>query len=262
MINVDTVYQKVLALANKEQRGYITPQEFNLFAQQSQMEIIDQYFYDLNHHRKVEGNDMQYSDMVALLEEKLGALTIELPLNCPLCKNNRGAWHPFPEDLYKLGSVVKTSGGAYNYDKVLDQISYSEAMRYNQSPLTSFNYHNMAYTIMNDPNRNSPGNISNNGAIKGFQVWTNYPGGPVNTFGNVIKITYVIRPRDPKWGYVVVGEKAMYDPSKTINFELHKAEESELVYKILKLAGVSIKRDDIMKAGQGMESLLSQQEKQ
>ena len=66
MINVDTVYQKVLALANKEQRGYITPQEFNLFAQQSQMEIIDQYFYDLNHHRKVEGNDMQYSDMVAL----------------------------------------------------------------------------------------------------------------------------------------------------------------------------------------------------
>ena len=32
MINVDSVYQKVLALANKEQRGYITPQEYNLFA--------------------------------------------------------------------------------------------------------------------------------------------------------------------------------------------------------------------------------------
>ena len=27
-ISVDTVYQRVLALANKEQRGYITPQEF------------------------------------------------------------------------------------------------------------------------------------------------------------------------------------------------------------------------------------------
>ena len=29
-IKVDTVYQRVLAIANKEQRGYITPQEFNL----------------------------------------------------------------------------------------------------------------------------------------------------------------------------------------------------------------------------------------
>ena len=39
MINIDTIYQKVLALANKEQRGYITPQEFNLLADKAQMEI-------------------------------------------------------------------------------------------------------------------------------------------------------------------------------------------------------------------------------
>ena len=36
-VSVDRVYQKVLALANKEQRGYITPQEFNLFADHAQM---------------------------------------------------------------------------------------------------------------------------------------------------------------------------------------------------------------------------------
>ena len=46
-INIDTVYQRVLALANKEQRGYITPQEFNLHANQAQMDIFEQYFYDL-----------------------------------------------------------------------------------------------------------------------------------------------------------------------------------------------------------------------
>ena len=42
MVRVDNVYQKVLALANKEQRGYITPQEFNLFADLAQMEIFEQ----------------------------------------------------------------------------------------------------------------------------------------------------------------------------------------------------------------------------
>ena len=58
-ISVDTVYQKVLAMANKEQRGYITPQEFNLFANQAQMDIFEQYFYDLDNNK---GN---------LVEEKL-----------------------------------------------------------------------------------------------------------------------------------------------------------------------------------------------
>ena len=40
-ININTVYQKVLALANKEQRGYITPQEFNLLADKAQNEIYE-----------------------------------------------------------------------------------------------------------------------------------------------------------------------------------------------------------------------------
>ena len=46
-VPIDTVYQRVLTLANKEQRGYITPQEFNLLANQAQMEIFEQYFYDI-----------------------------------------------------------------------------------------------------------------------------------------------------------------------------------------------------------------------
>lgn len=52
------------------------------------------------------------------------------------------------------------------------------------------------------------------------------------------------------------------DSSVTTNFELHASEENELVYKILKLAGVSMKRDDIATAGQSLESVQIQQEKQ
>ena len=71
MVNVDTVYQKVLALANKEQRGYITPQEFNLFADHAQMEIFEQYFYDSDQFKRRSGNDSEYHDMVDLIDEKL-----------------------------------------------------------------------------------------------------------------------------------------------------------------------------------------------
>ena len=69
-ISVNKIYQTVLALANKEQRGYITPQEFNLFADHAQMDIFEQYFYDLNQFKRTVGNDTIHSDMVNILEEK------------------------------------------------------------------------------------------------------------------------------------------------------------------------------------------------
>jgi hypothetical protein len=47
-----------------------------------------------------------------------------------------------------------------------------------------------------------------------------------------------------------------------VDFELHPSEEVELVYKILKYAGISMQRDDIMRSGQGLEQLQTQQEKQ
>ena len=47
MINIDTVYQKVLTLANREQRGYVTPQEFNLLADKAQLDILNNYFHDI-----------------------------------------------------------------------------------------------------------------------------------------------------------------------------------------------------------------------
>ena len=71
MVKVDSVYQRVLALANKEQRGYITPQEFNLFANHAQQEIFEQYFYSLNQVARIPGNEYVYADVDDMLEEKI-----------------------------------------------------------------------------------------------------------------------------------------------------------------------------------------------
>ena len=54
----------------------------------------------------------------------------------------------------------------------------------------------------------------------------------------------------------------MYDPTNKVDFELHQSEENELVYKILKFAGLSMRRNDLAQGGQGLESLQIQQEKQ
>ena len=47
-INVNTVYQTVLSILNKEQRGYLTPDEFNKTTTQVQLDIFEKYFDDFS----------------------------------------------------------------------------------------------------------------------------------------------------------------------------------------------------------------------
>ena len=75
MINIDTVYQRVLAIANKEQRGYITPLEFNLLANQASLDVFEQYFYDLNQFERVVAEKPSLSDMSELIKNKLTNFT-------------------------------------------------------------------------------------------------------------------------------------------------------------------------------------------
>jgi hypothetical protein len=70
-INVDTVYKTVLLILNKEQRGYMTPDEFNKTATQVQLEIFETYFDDLNQQLRVPDNDSEYADRQKSLQEKL-----------------------------------------------------------------------------------------------------------------------------------------------------------------------------------------------
>jgi hypothetical protein len=49
-INIDTVYKNVLSILNKEQRGYLTPDEFNKIARQSQLLLLDVAFWSIIIH--------------------------------------------------------------------------------------------------------------------------------------------------------------------------------------------------------------------
>jgi len=70
-INVNTVYQTVLLILNKEQRGYITPDEFNKTATQVQLDIFEQYFDDLNQQLRVPQADVDYSDRQMNIDENI-----------------------------------------------------------------------------------------------------------------------------------------------------------------------------------------------
>ena len=223
MVSIDTVYQKVLTFANKEQRGYITPQEFNLFADQAQNEIFEQYFYDLNQYsRNPEGTE-EYSDIISNINEKIVPFEKTSNIISGVISAN---------DLYRLGTVV--SEGYIRVEEVpQDKIYYIL-----NSPLTKPTFDRPIYI------RTSANSIT--------------------THPNLTDVTcnYIKKPTKPNWGYVVLDGKAMFDSINASNFELHPSEENELVYKILKFAGITIKQDYVAKAGATLEQSQVQQEKQ
>jgi len=208
MILVDTVYQKVLALANKEQRGYITPQEFNLLANQAQTEIFEQYFYDQKNEDINLKNSTEFSNVDEMLDEKLSNFKIIQVLT------STGNTASLPSNMYRLGSLFISDSLVE-----IEQVTEEELMYLQQSPLAK-------------PSLDMPAFVRS----KSDSV-TLYPALSTN-----ISCNYIRKPVIAKWTYNVINGSALYNASAidVRNFELHESEETKLVYKILSLAGITI----------------------
>jgi hypothetical protein len=242
MVNINEVYNIVLTITNKDNRGYITPEEFNNLADQAQNEIFENYFNKQAMYESGVAISTDFSDPVLSNSEKINIFYASSNLTV---SNNLWA---LPSDLYKVGIVSVNNVDA-------DLASHKDLKYINLSPLTAPVSTQPVYTI-------------NGSAIKIY---------PSTVVSNVL-LEYLKKPNKPKWGYLMptaqqvasgVPNKPIYDstvfnPStddysntaKSLNFELHPSEKNELVYKILTLAGVTIKQADIAGFGQSKDQQL------
>jgi len=228
-ISIDTVYQRVLAIANKEQRGYITPLEFNLLANQAQLDVFEQYFYDRSQSARGPGNATHYSDVDTMLDEKISIFEVGAAISGSL-----------PVDLYRVGSVVVLS---LNGDVEARHVSRKDWVTMANSPLLKPTNRRPVYTRDAD----------------GIQVF-----GENNALIADSFVNYVSIPRKVEWGYDVIGEKALHNgsPNRTFHFQHHRSEETELVIKVLELAGVIIQDPGLIQYADGEDGKKNQQEKQ
>lgn len=215
-VTIDTVYQRVLAIANKEQRGYITPQEFNLLANQAQLDIFEQYFYDLNQFSRLPGNETRYADMIDIIEEKISIFE-KFRQDVSMSAGGVGT---LPANTHKLGAVSYNTGSGY---VEIEHINQNELNKYINSPLTA-------------PTATRPIYIKTSETA--IQV---YP----TTITSAVTCNYIAKPASVSWNYTTVLGEPLYNAANSTNFELHESEETELVLKILELAGVTIKSPDL-----------------
>ena len=231
-ISVDTVYQRVQSILNKENRGYLTPQEFNLFANQAQLEIFEQYFFDLNQYERLPKKDTEYSNLVKTINERTSKFKTSATLTFTT------SYFEMPSDMHKLGTVI------YNSTTPVEEIDQKNLLEYTLSPLTSPSTTNPVYIQ----------NIQTTSSVWSIVV---YP----STIQSLITATYIREPVEASWATKTVVGNALYDASNSTNFELHDSEETNLVLKILLYAGLSIGNLEATQIASGQETKKIQQEK-
>tara|TARA_R100001509_G_scaffold35967_1_gene19098 strand:- start:270 stop:1037 length:768 start_codon:yes stop_codon:yes gene_type:complete len=246
-VNINSVYQKVLALSNKEQRGYITPQEFNLLADMAQNEIFENYFHQARNSSIKIKDDDNPMDILESIEDKLhpfykqhlnvtitgGALNL---LN-PVAGVNTG------EDIYKIIDIGVYDGSVFIPAVKVSAKEYNSISANTKSVLYPTSSRPIYYvSAKNDP---SPFGTPNHVA----RIV------PAPSDSTIVSVHYYRQPLTPNWAYVVVNEKALYNSNVSVDFELSASEEEHLVSRILLLAGGAIKQPDL---SQGAASLLQQ----
>ena len=239
-VNVDIVYKTVLSILNKEQRGYMTPQEFNKTATQVQLEIFEQYFDDLNQQLRVPQSDENYADRVANIEEKMSIF--ETTGLCTYTSNSAGGYFTLPTtdsyglvcSPYRLGSLAYKN--IYNTTLgPLEELQKSEFYYIQNSRLTASTEKNPTFLRESGRIIVAPSSITTN-----------------------ITANYIRKPLDPVWGFTVgsrgqyIYNPAPYTPGTPAtgsrNFEVHESEQTRLIIKILMYAGIIIKDPQIVQA--------------
>jgi hypothetical protein len=230
-INVDTVYKTVLLILNQQQRGYMTPDEFNKVSTQVQLNIFEKYEDDLNQQYRAPQNDTEYANRVKNIEENLqffqrtGATAYVGP-----------HFTLTPTDIYRLGSVF------YKGTELTQYAQRNEITQLLLSPLTQ-------------PTTSFPIYLYENNLLYIYPTTI--------IVGTDITISYLKTPADVVWAYGVgsLGQFE-YNAGNSTDFELNISEQSNVIIRVLAYAGIIINDPTIIQAAMQETQLEEQNSKQ
>ena len=244
-INVNTVYTTVLSILNKEQRGYLTPDEFNKVATQVQLEIFESYFENLNQQLRSPQNNTEYANRVKLLREKIA--TFETSAVATVTLSGIFGQATLPADLHRFGMLEYTNSSKLPVE--VEKLSRHMFLQARRSQLTS-------------PSQDYPicyieGNNLN--ILPGIATVAANAGN--GTGAQSYMVEYVKKPTSPIWAFTInsVGGY-VYNSVGSVDFEISDVDQTELITKILMYTGVIIRDPELMQAAAGASAAQDQLE--
>lgn len=224
---INSVRNTVLSVLNKNNYGYISPSDFNLFAKQAQMEIYEEYYSSYNKAINAENariSGTEYADIENPIAEVLEGFLRNDTLTQVAPATNQ----------YFLPSLTTTGYAPYMISRLT---CFNGTTRLGDAEkVANARIYMLLDSMLTAPTTQFPAYI-----IEG-NIISVYP----DTINGVssLKCSYFRLPKDPKWTYINLpnGEPA-FDQSQPDyqDFELPGEDEYKLVMKILQYCGMSIR---------------------
>jgi hypothetical protein len=224
MVSINDVRETVLAICNKNNYGYISPDDFNLYAKQAQLEIFNEYMSKYNYYTNLENNHTSGSDLADLAEsarESIEVFVNGATLTFSLVSGDYAIFAA-PADWYHINVLT------YN------NIEVAKESRLNITRLLNSN--------LTAPSETYP--VYAMGSSNSIAIVP-------NTIQSNVSAIYVRYPVDPRWDYVnLTNGEPMYNAAGSVDFEVAEDDEPTLVNKILEKAGLSIREPEVYKTAQ------------
>lgn len=223
---INDVRNTVLSIISKDNRGFITPLEFNQFAKQAQLEIFGQYMFNYSNAINKQNARMHgegYTDIPKNMAEVIDSFSNFTSLSY----NTFTSRFTLPNDYFFLEKLI------YNNNTEVEKVSHRKILNLVNSNLTAPTAAYPVYTM------------DQSGIIV-------YP----TSINTNVTSQYLRYPRDPQWTYLVdaFGDP-FFNPSDSnyVDFELPLDDFANLVIKILEYSGISIGDKDVVAAAKAEE---------
>lgn len=229
---IDVVYKTLLTIINKENQGYVTPEEFNIIANNVQNEIFRNYFESINKDKikEVRGYSTQgYGNLNFNERQRLDNFARTVVLS----KDDQSEY-VLPEDVYFIEDKGITSVIQGQVIEEVEKTTIGFVLNSSAKPTIQ----NAIYEKYSDKIKIHPSTVQD------------------------ISIRYIKTPNAPKWTYFSTSTSQLFDSSNPSyqDFELHESEFSNIVNRMLVYFGINLRESEIVEIAQLLKDKVSTKE--
>lgn len=236
---INEVRNAVLAILNKNNYGYISPSDFNLYAANAQMELYEEYFSSYNkviNAENARGSGTGYADIEGPLAE-----TLETFLQIDSLTH-------IADNKYYAPSIFTTGYTAYMINKIVCFDPDTEEQIGEAEKVSNTSISMLVSSNLTAPSREYPAYTLVQNTIYVYPTTINGD--------NSLECSYFRHPKPPKWTYITLsnGEPA-FDQSQSDyqDFELPQEDGYKLVTKILEYCGMEIREQEVTQFGMAQQ---------
>ena len=238
-MTIDEVYRLVQTFANKEQRGFITPSEFNLLAKQAELELYNKRLSLIKEKNPTRKSQGIYAEGLTpeLAKQDISRFFSFLRRNIGDTTNSYQGGSTSMDADY-IENIMHSQDESFNIATNIP-VEIVEAKDVNQVLRSSLVSPSMMYPIALM--------TKSSGSSIQLNVF------PESVSSIIVYYYYYDNVNSPKWSYATVAGKPVYDVTSSRQFRISPRVHGELVIKILEYLGVTIREADVVQYAQGSE---------